>query len=363
MGDFINQLVEIDFMAEIIVAVLAFMGAYLGTKTIKRHLIDNYVEARVKKALEVNDNVLSKARGMLSDLEQNYRENRPISDDDLDDLIEKCKEIAKVSEDGGKEVSTVAYLLYQIVEDLKPVSKTTDSDYTERLTTRSVVGLIDRSLRLIVEYCNSSTPIPFKPSLEKRSDIKWGLRKYLSDKKHYSLKHQPFGLTLNPNSEVILRYSAVVGEASTSLFRRNLFMFLQSNLPIIYELLVGKIYMPIVLGKEDGFELFGKEELHLIKVQSIRRIGDEGGDYFDFYYSNISPRLKFVDGYKWQRLQDEFLHDTFIQKSFSLHGFQRVERRPNETIKITVKSEWAKYYFKKYQWSVRLNLLKQRIRH
>lgn len=352
-------------MAEIIVGLLAFFGAYLGTKSIRRQLTDSYIEARVAKALNVNDKVLSKTRAVLSELEQTYTENRPVSEDDLDDVIDQCKEISSLSEDGGKEVSTIAFLLYHTVEDLQPryESKTKDGDSHERLSTGGFIGLVDSSLRLIVEYCNTSTPIPYKARLTKRSSIKRGIRKYISDKGYYSLKHQPFGITLNPNSEVVLRYSAIVGSISTALYRKKLFMFLQSNLPIVYELILGKVYMPVVLSKENGIELFGKQELHLIKVKSIKIFGAEGGDYFDFYYSNISPRLSFLDCYTSDRLRDEFVIDGFLQEDFSLEYYKQITRRTDETISVRVEAARARKNFSNHKWKIRYYLFKQRFSH
>lgn len=360
-----NYLGEADFMAEIIVGLLAFFGAYLGTKSIRRQLTDSYIETRVTKALNVNDKVLSKTRFFLSELEQTYTENRPVSEDDLDDVIDQCKEISSLSEDGGKEVSTIAFLLYHTVEDLQPryESKTKDGDSHERLITGSFIGFVDQSLRLIIEYCSTSTPIPYKAALTKRSSIKRGIRKYLSDKGYYSLKNQPFGITLNPNSEVVLRFSAIVGSMSTALYRKKLFMFLQSNLPIVYELISGKIYMPVVLSQENGIEFFGKQELHLIKVQSIKSFGTEGGDYFDFYYSNISPRLRFVDGYKLEKLRDEFVIDSFMQEQFSLNDYKQITRRTDETISVRVEAEKARKNFKNHKWKIRYYLIKQRFLH
>lgn len=309
--DILQRILETGFVAQIIVGLLAFFGAYLGTKRIKRHLVDNYIEGRVTRALETNDKVLNRTRSILSDFEQEYETNRVISEDDLDSVIDQCRELSNLSADGGKEISTIAYLLFQIVQDTKP-SYEVNSKHgrsKEKISAGNFIGLVDNSLRLIIEYCETSTPIPFKTSLAKRSNIKRSLRKYLTDKRYYSLKHHPFGLTLNPNSEVILRFSSVVGCISTPLFRRNLFTFLQSNLPIVYELLVGKIYMPAVLAKKNDIELFGKQELYLVKVQPIKTVGTDAGEYIDFFYANISPRIKFVDGTSNEKLLEQFVHD------------------------------------------------------
>lgn len=363
--DIFQKILDADLVAQIIVGVLAFFGAYLGTKRIKRHLIDNYIEGRVTKALETNDKVLNRIRTILSDFEQEYEINRAISDDELDSVIDQCRELSNLSSDGGKEVSTIAYLLYQIVQDVKPSyeSNAKEGRSLEKISTGSFIGLVDRSLRLIIEYCETSTPIPFKTRLMKRSNIKRGLRKYLTDKRYYSLKHHPFGLTLNPNSEVVLRFSSVIGFISIPLFRKNLFMFLQSNLPIVYELLVSKVYMPPVLAKKDEFDFFGKQELHLVKIQPVKAAGADEGDYIDFFYANIGPRVKFVDGISNEKLISEFVHDGFINEYFPIKGCHGLVRKTNEIIKIRIDAKTAKRNFRRKEWRLRYVLLRKRFRH
>lgn len=101
-----------ESLTQIFIGILAFLGAYLGTKRIKRHLIDSYIENRVTKAQEINDKVLSASRDIISSFEQTYADNKPISEDELSKIIEQCRQLSRQSEDGGKEVSTVSYLLY-----------------------------------------------------------------------------------------------------------------------------------------------------------------------------------------------------------------------------------------------------------
>src|SRR5690554_3245816 len=262
-----------DVLAQVIVGILAFAGAYLGTKRIKKHLIDGYIEERVKKALNANDKVLSKVRSLLSSIEQEYSINRPITDDEIGELLEECKYLSRISEDAGKEVATIAFLLYQVIKDLKPRYKTepkTDERSSESLSVGQVVGLIDYTLRVIADYCVNTTPIPFSVRLVKRSSIRFGLRKYLVDSKYYRMKHQPFGLTLKTNSEVVVRFSSIVGNFNSAVFRIKLFVFLQDNYPMLYELLASKFYVPLVLEGDDCQGIsFRSTKLHLVKVKQI----------------------------------------------------------------------------------------------
>src|SRR5699024_6930112 len=133
---------------------------------IKKHLIDNYIEDRVTKARKANDNVLSEARDIISSFEQTYSENKPLSEEELTTIVEQCREFSRISEDGGKEVSTISYLLYQTVKDLKVKYENNAETSFERLTTGDVVNLVGNSIRLVIYYCENSAPIPFKTSLK-----------------------------------------------------------------------------------------------------------------------------------------------------------------------------------------------------
>lgn len=354
-----------DLIGEIVVGVLAFIGAYLGTKRIKKHLIDNYIEKRVTQAQEVNDAVLSKSRDLISSFEKSYTENKPISENELNKIIENCRELSRTSEDGGKEVSTIAYLLYKTVKDLKPDYKDTEGRSFEGLSLGDVINLVSNSLRLIIYYCTNSAPIPFRTRLKKRSVIKRKLRKYLSDKKFYGLKHQPFGLTLNPNSEVILRYTEIVGKTSSAIYSRNLFLFLQSNIPLAYQMIVRKIYMPLIIDKkteEDGI-FFDNYEMHLVKIKGVKSIGEESGNFVEFYYSNINPVFSFIKGMKIEKFRSEFTNDVFLEKDFELADNYKLQKKLNETIKVKVSLDIAKENYKKNKWALKYKLFKYKIAH
>lgn len=355
-----------DGFAQIIVGVLAFIGAYLGTKRIKRHLIDGYIEERVKKALTANEKVLSKIRDILSWLEHEYQVNQPISREDLDELVDECKYISKISEDAGKEVATISFLLYQIMKDLKPsyyVSFSSGGSAREVLTVSDVVGLVSYSLRVIADYCVQSSPIPFRTRLVKKSSIRFGLRKYLGDSKYYRLKHQPFGLTLKANSEVVVRFSSMLGKFSSPIFRVRLFSFLQDNYPLLYEMLVSKIYVPLRLSETNFQEsLVGKTQLHLVKIKEIKG-SSEGDRYLDCFYTNLAPWVNFVDGQSLASIRTSYCQDDFLDEEIDLANIQSADRRVLETVKYRIPLVDAKKAFQDHQWTIRWRMLKARYSH
>lgn len=354
-----------ELVGNVVVGILAFIGAYLGTKRIKKQLIDNYIEDRVTKAQKVNDMVLSKARDMISSFEQTYTENKPISEEELNNIINQCRELSKKSEDAGKEVSTVCYLLHQTVKDLKTNYKDDIIKSYERLTLGDVINLVDSSLRLIVYYCTSSAPIPFSTRLIKRSVIKKRLRKYLKDKMFYGLKHQPFGLTLDPNSEIILRYSEIVNRINSSIYSRNLFLFLQSNIPIVYQMVVKKIYMPLILDKKQKEEglFFDNYKMHLIKIREVKNFGKETGNFVEFYYSNLSPIFNFIKSLNINDFASEFTSDVFLNKKFQFDENLSLQKKLNETIMVKVRLDTAKCNYKKRKWSIKYRLYQYKLTH
>jgi len=356
-----------ELIGNIIVGILAFVGAYLGTKSIKKHLIDNYIEDRVTKAQKVNDVVLLEARDIISSFEQTYIENKLISEEELNKIINQCRELSKKSEDAGKEVCTVCYLLYHTVKNLKPQYqyKNNNEESFEKLTLGDVVNLVDKSLRLIVSYCTSSAPIPFSTRLIKRSVIKRSLRKYLKDTMFYGLKHQPFGLTLEPNSEIILRYAEIVNRASAYVYSRNLFLFLQNNIPMVYLMVAKKIYMPLILDKKQKEEgiLFDNYKMHLIKISEVKSFGIEAGDYVEFYYSNLSLIVNFVKNLNINMFTSEFTNDVFLNEKIQFDESFRLQKKLNETIVIKVRLDIAKRNFKKRKWLIKYRLYKNKFTH
>ncbi len=353
-----------EIIGEIVVGILAFVGAYLGTKRIKKYLIDNYIEDRVTKAQNVNDKVLSKARDIISSFEQTYTENKPVSKEELSKIVEQCRKLSKKSEDGGKEVSSVSYLLYHTIRDLKPRYGDKEEGSIEILTLGDVVYLVGSSLRLIIYYCTNSAPIPFRTKLKRRSVIKRKLRIFLKDKKFYSLKHQPFGLTLDPNSEVIIRYSEILRNINSSIYSRNLFLFLQSNIPILYQMIVNKIYMPLILNKEQKMEGFlFDHRLYLIKITEIKSVGEKSGDFVEFYYSNINPVLRFVGNMNLESFKSNFTSDAFLNKNFQLNENYELRKQLNETIQVKVSLKKAKSNYKKNKWSIKHKLYKYKLTH
>lgn len=344
---------------DIIVGGLAFLGAYLGTKSLKEHLIDDYIESRVTKSQNVNDKVLSMARDMLSSFEQTYDENRLIDEKDLTHLISQCRKLSRLSEDGGKEVSTTCYYLYETIKELEPEYKDEEENTYERLTIGEVVNLISDVLRLIIYYCTNSAPIPFKTKLKKKTTIRFNLRPFLDEKKFYSLKHQPFGLTFNANSEVALRYADTISKTSSYIYARNYYMLLQNNLPVLYRLIANKIYAPLVLKDETINPFLGSSKLHLIKFRKIKSYGSKPGEFYEFYYSNLSPLKRFVQNYNSENFQERF-KDEYLDEDWTFNDDYRFQKKLNETIKLKVNLENAKNNYKQAKWKIRWNMLKQR---
>lgn len=221
------------------------------------------------------------------------------------------------------------------------------------------------SLRLIIFYCTSSAPIPYSTRLKKKSVVKRRLRKYLSDKKFYGLKYQPFGLTLNPNSEVILRYSGIVGRINPFIYSRNFYLFLESNIPLAYQLMVRGVYMPLVIDKkgQENFLLFDSLEMHLIKIKAIKSIGDESGEFIEFYYSNLNPVMKFVESLGIDKFRNEYNTDKYLSRDFKFDDNCKIYKKLNETIMIRITINEAKSNYRKNKWRLRYALFKSRFAH
>jgi hypothetical protein len=313
----------LDSLPSVISNLLAaFAGAYLGSKGIRSILIDRYVERRVTKAQEANDQALAKARSFLDFLEQSYTEDKIIQESDLKDIEARCGELAEVSKDGGKEVATTAFLLHQTTKNLSPRYKSEGEGHlsVEALTTGDVVNFVGRAVRLIAFYCDNSAPIPRRAKLKKKSLIRHRLKKYLSDQSFYGLEHQPFGLTISTNSEVAVRFSELLRIASSPVLSRNFYLFLQDNAPIVYQLKAAMVYAPTVLAPErdSGLQVVGQQRLHLIKSRIVTSASNPRQKEIELVYANLNPIARFLGGMNASHISSEFTRDMFLGQRFSL---------------------------------------------
>ena len=349
-------------LSNIIVGVLAFLGAYLGTKRIKRHLIDDYIETRVNTSRKANDAVLSESRKILSFINQSDSQRVFINEKSLRDTISFCEQLSELAEDGSKEVATTTFLLYNVIRDLKPEYKNKAGNFKDPITSKEIRSLIGKSLRLIIYYCTVSAPIPFNTNLKKGSRIRRKLRRYLSDKNFYKLKHQSFGITLNPNSETILSFSAVVSKMHPFIFSKNLFTLLQDNFLVAYELVIHQIYMPLILesNEQSHFPFIDNYNLHLIKFTFVRDFspGKNPEEFVEFYYSNLSIGLIFVKNLDLSKFKEKYQRDYLLKREFLMNDDYQVTFLHSETIKIRVKLNLVKENFKNNRWRLRYKMLR-----
>jgi len=345
----------------------AFTGAYLGSKGIRSILIDRYVERRVTKAQEANDQALAKARNLLSFLEQSYTEEKIIQESDLKDIEARCGDLAEVSKDGGKEVATTAFMLHQTIKNLSPNYKSESGSHSsiEVLTTGDVVNFVNRAVRLIAFYCDNSAPIPRRAKLRKKSLIRNRLKKYLSDQSFYGLEHQPFGLTIATNSEVAVRFSELPRMASSPVLSRNFYLFLQDNAPIIYQLKAAMIYAPPVLAPEQdsGLHVLGQQRLHLIKSRIMTSASNPRRKEIELVYANLNPIARFLGGTNAGQISSEFTRDAFLGQRFSLddqcHSLQILH---SEMLKVRMGMRNARRRYIANAIAISVKLMMTRIR-
>jgi hypothetical protein len=146
------------------------------------------------------------------------------------------------------------------------------------------------------------------------------------------------------------------------MFSRNFYLFLQDNIPIAYQMISKEIYLPLIIQNETE-NFFGRESLHLIKIQEIKSFGENSGDFVNFYYSNLNPVFIFVENLKLDKIKSQFTNDIFIDDLFKFDENYKFEKRLNETIKVTVKLDKAKNNYKEKKKILKRKLRKYKSNH
>jgi cell shape-determining protein MreC len=127
-------------------------------------------------------------------------------------------------------------------------------------------------------------------------------------------------------------------------------LFLQDNIPVAYQMIAKKIYMPLIIENKQKVPglFFDRTYLHLIKIQEIISYGEDSGNFVKFYYSNLNPVFIFVKNMKDDKIKSEFTNDENYQ----------FEKKLNETIEIKVKLEKVQKNYKEKEQALKRKLRK-----
>lgn len=154
--------------------------------------------------------------------------------------------------------------------------------------------------------------------------------------------------------------ASIVGKCNSPVFADNFYSVLQSNLPIAYELIANNVYMPIEIIEAGDSKLFGTLKLSLVKMKSVTRIGDRAGRFIQFYYSNTSSTVNFLNNYTTEKIIEDFTIDSFLNENFQIPNKAKISRQSNEVISIEVPEEDASITSKLKSIKIRWTLLKLR---
>lgn len=125
---------------------------------------------------------------------------------------------------------------------------------------------------------------------------------------------------------------------------------LKTNVPIVYELLLNKIYFPVILETDTDMPVVGKRTLHMVRFninKSCRLGNNTEKEIIEFYYSNIKRLFSFLNTIKPDEVpqiyKDVFINNVDIFASLPFD----VKILADETIKIVCNRSDAEMYFKK----------------
>lgn len=342
-----NCLQVITIIKEIVAILGIIIGLIIGREGIRRYLRNDIIKNKFAELNRANNNVAKYSIKIISDIYSSNEKTRPLTIKDLKILKNYTQELVNISYNSSRDVATLCFFLNETIIHIQPKY---EKFRKISLDLHEIQALVYLSSKKINQISTNIIDIPKKIDTEKHDEIKESVRKFLKKGGYKKIKNIQFGVGLSPKSDLAILFSSIINKSTTQFFyKKYFFQTLGDNYPIILELLVNKIYFPIILeSKEVQDMLFfkGKLKMHLIMFQ-FRTIRSSNDIYksIDFYYSNIDRLINFVDNLEVEEFKRSYQDSFNNEVTIFNNGINKIEKYPEQTMKIECRREFAEKLF------------------
>lgn len=346
--DDFNLSTIISIIKDIATILAIILGIYFGNKGLKKFLLDDIVKQKILDLHKTNQEVFVLTKEIIAEINSKEDVMRPVTEEDLIYIKSQTQKLVNLSNGASKEVATLSFFINETIKEITPSVKS--RTYEEFRFALDFYSLLYNTVVKINHFSSNIVDVPKKIKLEPYSEINKTILKFLDRERTYRIKGIQFGLNLNANSTLSLLFSSLINKSTRDyyIYKKKFFQLLRKNTPIIYELYINNIYMPVILEMKKDEPFMGKRTLHLVKFEMKQSvIPDNTKHTIVFFYSNINPTIKFIDSIKIEDFQknyeDTFLNIKEIFPSLSL----KISALADETIKIICDKNVAESYYKK----------------
>lgn len=289
-------------------------GFFLGRKGIREYLLKDIIKERVARVHASNEKTKILTKKIINSIRNIENIQESVTDDEIEKITNLTNDLVDSTSESSSQVETLAFLLQQTMKNVRPKIVREGVRYEIRLL-RDYYSIITNVCYKINSFSSRIIDIPKSKKLVKYHEIRPEIRKYLHNSGFETLKNYNSGLDLHPNSATPMIFFSILRKSTEDyIFYRKYFLTLKNNNFLLYNLLVNKIYFPLVLEKKEADSLFIKTgALHLINFQSKKTFAgrNAGREFYIFTYSNLNQFVNFVDKIKEVNLQEDYF-DTFL---------------------------------------------------
>ncbi|MCF6149454.1 MAG: hypothetical protein E3K37_12445 [Candidatus Kuenenia sp.] len=332
---------------DVVTIVAIIVGIYFGNKGLKKFLLDDIVKQKIFDLHKTNQEVFILTKEIIAEINSKEDIKRPVAEEDLTYIKSKTQKLVNLSNGASKEVATLSFFINETIKGITPSVKS--ETYCEKRYALDFYSLLYSTVVKINHFSSNIVDVPKKIKLEPYNEITKKIRRFLDQEETYKIKGVQFGLNLNANSALSLLFSSMINKSTHGyIYRKKFFQLLQKNTPIIYELYINNIYLPVIFEMEKEEPFMGKRTLHLVKFEMKQSIISVNTKHtIEFFYSNINPTIKFIDTIKIENFKENY-HDTFLNTE---EIFQNLSLEfsvlADETIKVICDKNDAENYYKK----------------
>ncbi len=323
---------------ELVTAGALIYGLYLGTKSLRKLLLDDVVKGKMQRLLEANANVEKLTHTIIAELDSIESMNPLPTEYDYNYLKSKARNINDAALGGSKEINTLCYLFMRSIQGAFP-----DKLNEGSIRSPNYYEMLFNFALLANNFASNLIPIPEKIKTVPFSTGQRKLRGIKIKEEYLRLDRQEFGIDINVDKILFLRFvNMLIGTNSHFFYLRNFFRTTRDNTSLLLLLYYNKLYLPLSLAITDIL-FMPDPSLKLIKYScitetSIDRVEKE---YIYAYYSNLDNVHCILD----QKLPGKILpiNDSFGVEKFSITSqAEEIVLLEPETLRMKIPMNIAK---------------------
>jgi hypothetical protein len=338
-------------------AIIAISGFIAGYFLIRRKLIEKHISTALEDIQKANERTMIESTKLVDEYITKSYESKSLDKEDLQNVLDKIKEVYIVSQSGSSECQTLLfYLKFTIQESIRHYPG--GPDHFERLLNHDFYITIVQTLENVIFYSKQVVTIPKSTRTKSLSMLKPKYAKFTTGARYSTYRHFNLGFISDPNSALFLMFIYRINFSYNTLLKRSAFkLFWNSNMLSVI-MYMEKIYAPLKIEKPKTIDSDDVDySLYLIGFEILNYSSQSGGNKIvRLIYSNPNDGIHFMKSTINKGVLKNYIDSTIKDSGFILSKGYKESYKVIESVSIDFNLDYLEKLFVKNKRQIKRNL-------